>query len=74
MHTFVSGCVPGAMSGPHTFDEVKVGLLTGKSSSFYLRSICLAAHKLDMLIGVRSAAAGQTTVSATQVAQWQWGC
>ena len=29
LHTFVSGCVPGAVSGPHTLDETYVGLLTG---------------------------------------------
>ena len=33
LHTFVSGCVRGAVSGPHTLDETYVGLLTGESTS-----------------------------------------
>ncbi len=48
LHTFVSGCVPGAVSGPHTLDETYVGLLTGDNSLTYYEPAHAALAELSL--------------------------
>ncbi len=49
LHTFVSGCVPGAVSGPHTLDETYVALLTGDNTDPTSVKLCEAHAALAEL-------------------------